>query len=74
VGTKTPQVADHIYNVPWYLSEPTLQKTILTLMVKAQKPSGVTASKFYMVTLQSFQRIISSSYSYFTLLQTVNEK
>uniref|UniRef100_A0A182JIL4 Uncharacterized protein n=1 Tax=Anopheles atroparvus TaxID=41427 RepID=A0A182JIL4_ANOAO len=57
ITDEASQVADHIYNVPWYLSEPTLQKTILTLMVKAQKPSGVTASKFYMVTLQSFQRV-----------------
>ncbi|XP_053667446.1 odorant receptor 13a [Anopheles marshallii] len=67
-------VADHIYNIPWYLSDPALQKTILTLMVKAQKPAGVTASKFYMVTLQSFQRITSTSYSYFTLLQTINQQ
>uniref|UniRef100_A0A182NZA3 Uncharacterized protein n=1 Tax=Anopheles dirus TaxID=7168 RepID=A0A182NZA3_9DIPT len=67
-------VSDHIYNMPWYLSDPALQKTILTLMVKAQKPAGVTASKFYMVTLQSFQRIISTSYSYFTLLQTINQQ
>ncbi|XP_053679716.1 odorant receptor 4-like [Anopheles nili] len=67
-------VADHIYNIPWYLSDPALQKTILTFMVKAQKPAGVTASKFYMVTLQSFQRISSTSYSYFTLLQTINQQ
>uniref|UniRef100_A0A182M592 Odorant receptor n=1 Tax=Anopheles culicifacies TaxID=139723 RepID=A0A182M592_9DIPT len=67
-------VSDHIYNIPWYLSDPALQKTILTLMVKAQKPTGVTASKFYMVTLQSFQRITSTSYSYFTLLQTINQQ
>ncbi|XP_050071387.1 odorant receptor 13a-like [Anopheles maculipalpis] len=67
-------VADHIYNIPWYLSDTPLQKTILTFMVKAQKPTGVTASKFYMVTLQSFQRISSTSYSYFTLLQTINQQ
>uniref|UniRef100_A0A182QFE2 Uncharacterized protein n=1 Tax=Anopheles farauti TaxID=69004 RepID=A0A182QFE2_9DIPT len=67
-------VSDHIYNIPWYLSEPALQKSILTFMVKAQKPAGVTASKFYMVTLQSFQRITSTSYSYFTLLQTINQQ
>uniref|UniRef100_A0A182PUY6 Uncharacterized protein n=1 Tax=Anopheles epiroticus TaxID=199890 RepID=A0A182PUY6_9DIPT len=67
-------VSDHIYNIPWYLGDIALQKTILTFMVKAQKPTGVTASKFYMVTLQSFQRITSTSYSYFTLLQTVNQQ
>lgn len=50
-------VSDHIYNIPWYLGEPKLQKDILTFMVKAQKPTGVTASKFYMVTLQTFQRV-----------------
>ncbi|XP_035896260.1 odorant receptor 13a-like [Anopheles stephensi] len=66
-------VSDHIYNTPWYLCDLALQKTILTFMVKAQKPTGVTASKFYMVTLQSFQRISSTSYSYFTLLQTINQ-
>ncbi|KFB40587.1 AGAP002722-PA-like protein [Anopheles sinensis] len=74
ITDEASEVADHIYSVPWYLGDVPLQKTILTLMVKAQKPSGVTASKFYMVTLQSFQRIISTSYSYFTLLQTVNEQ
>uniref|UniRef100_A0A182K087 t-SNARE coiled-coil homology domain-containing protein n=1 Tax=Anopheles christyi TaxID=43041 RepID=A0A182K087_9DIPT len=49
-------VSDHIYNIPWYLADPTVQKTMLTFMVKAQKPTGLTASKFYMVTLQTFQR------------------
>ncbi|EAA44886.1 AGAP002722-PA [Anopheles gambiae str. PEST] len=67
-------VSDHIYNIPWYLADPKLQKDILTFMVKAQKPTGVTASKFYMVTLQTFQRISSTSYSYFTLLQTINQQ
>ncbi|XP_049300874.1 odorant receptor 13a-like [Anopheles funestus] len=74
ITEEASMVSDHIYNIPWYLSDRALQKTILTFMVKAQKPTGVTASKFYMVTLQSFQRITSTSYSYFTLLQTINQQ
>ncbi|XP_049535308.1 odorant receptor 13a-like [Anopheles darlingi] len=67
-------VANHIYSIPWYLGDPAYEKMCITLMAKAQKPAGVTASKFYMITLQSFQRIISTSYSYFTLLQTMNQQ
>ncbi|XP_052863138.1 odorant receptor 4-like [Anopheles cruzii] len=67
-------VADHIYNIPWYLGDIRLQKMFLTLMVKAQKPTGVTAGKFYLITLQSFQQIIRASYSYFTLLSTVMQE
>ncbi|XP_050086930.1 odorant receptor 13a-like [Anopheles aquasalis] len=67
-------VANHIYSIPWYLGDPSYEKMCITLMAKAQKPTGVTASKFYMITLQSFQRIISTSYSYFTLLQTMNQQ
>lgn len=50
-------VANHIYSIPWYLGDPAYEKMCITLMAKAQKPAGVTASKFYMITLQSFQRV-----------------
>ncbi|XP_052863139.1 odorant receptor 4-like [Anopheles cruzii] len=71
---ESAMVADHIYNIPWYLGDTKQQKMFLTLMVKAQKPAGVTAGKFYLITLHSFQRIIRASYSYFTLLKTVNQQ
>ncbi|XP_058055936.1 odorant receptor 4-like [Anopheles bellator] len=74
ITEEAAMLADHIYNIPWYLGDTKLQKMFLTLMVKAQKPTGVTAGKFYLITLQSFQQIIRASYSYFTLLSTVMQE
>lgn len=41
-------------------------------MIKnAQKPTGITAGKFYYVDLDSFGKVLQSSVNYFALIKSV---
>ncbi|XP_043272510.1 odorant receptor 13a-like [Venturia canescens] len=44
------------------------------LMLRATRPSKITAAKFYDMSLKSFSSVLSTSFSYFTVLQTMNEE
>lgn len=52
-------IADAAYNIQWYSCPIAIQKTNKLIMVRAQKPVGVTAAKFYMISLQTFQAVSS---------------
>ncbi|XP_070504669.1 odorant receptor 4-like [Chironomus tepperi] len=62
-------IATSAYKTDWYESSVKTQRLILLIMVRAQKPQTVTAFKFFDVSIETFQWIISTSYSYFSILQ-----
>ena len=66
-------VAESAYNCDWYNKPIAFQKSMCLIMIRAQRPSGITAAKFYFISLESFSMVLSSSLSYFTLLQTIYE-
>nr|AXM05151.1 odorant receptor [Campoletis chlorideae] len=65
-------IIDSAYASEWIGSPFCLNLRIL--MLRATRPSKITAAKFYDMSLKSFSSVLSTSFSYFTVLQTMNEE
>nr|QRF70977.1 odorant receptor [Semiothisa cinerearia] len=69
--TSSMGVSDAVYNSLWYNAEAKIGKDLLLILARAQRPCKITACGFADVNLKSFMRVLSTSYSYFALLQTM---
>ncbi|CAB3260703.1 unnamed protein product [Arctia plantaginis] len=65
------KVGDAAYRCSWYNMDSKSRKTILYVMIRSHKAQKLTAYKFSVICYSSFSKIISSSWSYFTILQTL---
>ncbi|XP_037297323.1 putative odorant receptor 92a [Manduca sexta] len=65
------KVADAIYNSKWYECSVADMKDYLFILTRAQKPCKLTAYGFSVISLNSFAKILSKSWSYFALLLTL---
>uniref|UniRef100_A0AAU6NDF5 Odorant receptor n=1 Tax=Mythimna loreyi TaxID=667449 RepID=A0AAU6NDF5_9NEOP len=68
------EIADAAYQSYWYESNEKVKKLILIIIIRAQRPSYLTALGFSELTLRSFSKIISSAWTYFSLLIQVYEE
>ncbi|XP_001662355.3 odorant receptor 85c [Aedes aegypti] len=57
----------------WYMADLRYQKSLLFVMTRAGQWQKLTAMKFSVVSLASYSAILSTSFSYFTLLKTIYE-
>ncbi|GJQ74811.1 putative odorant receptor [Trypoxylus dichotomus] len=57
-------VATDIYATPWYTSSVKVQKDILLILTRAQKPLTLRAMKFGTMSAQTFLSVIPLSYLY----------
>ncbi|XP_068624014.1 putative odorant receptor 92a [Battus philenor] len=64
-------IANGVYNSRWYAADPTVGKSLLILLTRAQKPCKLTALGFAEVNLWAFTNVLGSSWSYFCLLNTI---
>ncbi|KAL0810925.1 hypothetical protein ABMA28_010223 [Loxostege sticticalis] len=64
-------VANAVYNSRFYLGNVVMGKIVLLVQTRAQKPCKLTAAGFADVNLKAYMRILSTSWSYFALLQTI---
>nr|AOG12918.1 odorant receptor [Eogystia hippophaecolus] len=65
------EVGDSVYNCQWYLVSPSTAKQLVIILTRAQMPCKMTALGFADINLKAFTRILSTSWSYFTLLKTM---
>ncbi|XP_069360161.1 odorant receptor 13a-like [Maniola hyperantus] len=65
------KVGESAFLCKWYDMDKKSKKTIFILMLRSNKPQKLTAYKFSVISYQSFTKIISTSWSYFTILRTV---
>ncbi|XP_045501412.1 odorant receptor 13a-like [Colias croceus] len=65
------KIGESAYLCKWYTMDKKSKKTILLLMLRSNKPQKLTAYKFSVISYESFTKIISTSWSYFTILKTV---
>ncbi|GJQ81309.1 putative odorant receptor [Trypoxylus dichotomus] len=61
-------VAKDAYSTPWYNYSVKIQKDIKLVILRSQRPLTLKAMSFGILSESTFLRIISSAYSYFTLL------
>nr|ALM26231.1 odorant receptor 41 [Athetis dissimilis] len=68
---ESKKIGDAAFLCKWYEMDEKSKKTILTIMIRAKKPQQLTVYKFSTISYGSFTKIISTSWSYFTILRTV---
>ncbi|XP_047508608.1 odorant receptor 85b-like [Pieris napi] len=66
-------IAEAAYNCPWYNKSVEFRKCILIIIIRAQKPSTLSALGFSDVTLTTLSKILSTSWSYLSLLNQMYE-
>nr|ARO70234.1 Odorant Receptor 22 [Dendrolimus punctatus] len=67
------EVADTVYELPWYLCSIPLRRSLLVMMARSRRAAEMTAGGFVTLSLGCFMSIIKVSYSFLTVLQQVDE-
>nr|UVB79130.1 odorant receptor 36 [Heortia vitessoides] len=65
------RVGEAAFLCEWYNMDEKSKKKLLILMTRSHKQQQLTAFKFSVISYASFTKIISTSWSYFTILKTV---
>ncbi|XP_043528726.1 uncharacterized protein LOC122538580 [Frieseomelitta varia] len=65
-------VGDSAYGSGWIGSG--YCQTLRIMMMRARIPNKITAAKFYAMSLESFSAVLSTSFSYFTVLTATKEE
>ncbi|XP_025155498.1 odorant receptor 49b-like [Harpegnathos saltator] len=69
-SSEIPQAA---YSAMWYDMPVKVQKMIMLLIARSQKPSKLTVAKFYIINLESFNMVMKTSMSYCTVMISLSE-
>nr|AFC91750.2 putative odorant receptor OR42 [Cydia pomonella] len=65
------KVGESAFLCDWYKMNQKTQKVLLVLITRTRKPTRLTAFKYSVICYEGFTKIISNSWSYFTILRTV---
>ncbi|KAM3966695.1 odorant receptor 4 [Aphomia sociella] len=63
-------VSDAVYESGWYNCNTRCRRALLLMLQRSQRPLYFTALKFRSITMTTYTSILTTSYSYFTLLYT----
>ncbi|XP_047036578.1 odorant receptor 4-like [Helicoverpa zea] len=63
-------VSDAVYESGWYKSNTRCRRAMLVVLRRSQRPLYFTALKFRPITMITYSSILTTAYSYFTLLYT----
>ncbi|XP_076666182.1 odorant receptor 13a isoform X2 [Andrena cerasifolii] len=64
-------VGQSAYSSGWIGSR--FNQNLRIMMMRSRVPSTITAAKFYSMSLESFSAVLSTSFSYFTVLTAAND-
>ncbi|XP_028893520.1 odorant receptor 49b [Zeugodacus cucurbitae] len=64
-------IAAAAYDTEWFTFPIPVQKYILLMILRAQKPPAIMVGNTQPITLELFQSLLNASYTYFTLLKRV---
>ncbi|KAM7343357.1 odorant receptor 43a [Cochliomyia hominivorax] len=62
-------VSEAAYSVPWYYCSKRFRKTLLLFIIRTQRPLQIMVGNIYPMTLATFQSLLNTSYTYFTMLR-----
>ncbi|XP_050351057.1 odorant receptor 94a-like [Nymphalis io] len=66
-------VSGAAYDCPWYTCSLPIRRSLLLLMTRTRRAARLTAAGFTELSLSSFMSIIKASYTFFTVLQQMEE-
>ncbi|KAH0950410.1 OrUA3 [Eciton burchellii] len=61
-----------LYTINWYELPVSFKTEMCLLTLRSQRPSKITAGKFYVMHLENFSAVLSTAASYFMLLRSFN--
>nr|AYN70666.1 odorant receptor 43a [Bactrocera minax] len=64
-------VSDAAYEMQWYKCSRRFKRTLLIFIGRTQKPLQIRVGQMYPMTMEVFQSLLNTSYSYFTLLHNL---
>nr|XP_016943087.1 odorant receptor 49b [Drosophila suzukii] len=64
-------VATAAYATEWYTFDVPLRKNILFMMMRAQRPAAILLGNVRPITLELFQNLLNTTYTFFTVLKRV---
>ncbi|KAL9924130.1 odorant receptor 85c-like [Glossina fuscipes fuscipes] len=67
--TSSLDMSDALAEHPWYNGSVYYQRMLLFPMARAQKPARLMAYKFFAVSMESFQSVLTKSYQLLTLIK-----
>ncbi|XP_063382315.1 putative odorant receptor 92a [Cydia fagiglandana] len=71
IMTSSMEVSNAVYNSKWYTVNAKAARHLYVVQMRARKPSKLTAYSYADVNLNSFTKILSTAWSYFALLKTM---
>nr|XP_015837915.1 PREDICTED: putative odorant receptor 71a [Tribolium castaneum] len=74
IMTTSDEIGQYFYLANWYDSSLTLRKDFAIFLERAKRPITLTAGGFVVLSLNTFTRILRSSYSYFAVLKHLYNK
>ncbi|XP_076632768.1 odorant receptor 13a-like [Colletes latitarsis] len=72
--SKSNSIYRAVYSIQWYKLPTLIKSEVCMIMLRAQKPSCITAGKIYVMHLENFSSTLSTALSYFMLLQSFNSE
>ncbi|XP_064073172.1 odorant receptor 85c-like [Vanessa tameamea] len=64
-------IADSAYETLWYNGDTHYQKTIQFIIARSQRPCCLTSLNYVSITLNTFTKVVSTTWSYFSLARSL---
>nr|WEG72095.1 odorant-receptor-2 [Grapholita molesta] len=71
INTKSEQLIDTVYAMPWERMDISNQKTVLFLMHRVQIPVSLKAAKVVPVGVNTMSAVLKTTFSYYMMLKTL---
>ncbi|XP_073838698.1 putative odorant receptor 85d isoform X2 [Musca autumnalis] len=68
------RVSESLIGQEWYWTDVRYQRMLVLAIARAQRPSHLTAFKFFAISMESFGNLMTTAYQFFTLLQAQMEQ
>ncbi|KAL9892184.1 odorant receptor 85b-like [Glossina fuscipes fuscipes] len=68
------KIGEEMMSQEWYLADNRYQRMLILAIARSQRPAHLTAYKFFMISMESFANLMTTSYQFFTLLKARMEE